>query len=242
MLEDGWLPLLLAWLRVLPLGWALASATGGLVPQAVALSLTLAVALPLAPLSGPIAAPSDPAAWLLVVLRELCIGGVFALALSLSLLAIAWSVRMSQAHDSRNAVAPLARAYALCAGYLVLALGGLRALVLGLGESFRDAPAGVPVLNASAFALGAAQLVADALASALGFALPLVLGAWLLEASSALLGRVLLPGASSQASPLRPALFLLLCALLLVPIASRAPETVRGAITSARALTRALAR
>lgn len=240
------LPLLLVFARVLPLALVLASLSRALVPPAVALSASLALALALVPLAMP-AATSAPlshesSAVLLGLLRELCIGGVFALSLGAALSALGWAVRMSQGPGTLAAVDPFARAYVLCAGYLVLSLGGLRALVIGLAESFRDAGLGGTKLDGRALALGAAQLVADALASALGFALPLLLGVWLLEASLGLIARVLGQGALVGASLLRPLVFFFAAAALLVPVTSHAPEAVRAAIASARALTQALAR
>jgi flagellar biosynthesis protein FliR len=125
----------------------------------------------------------------------------------------------------------------------VLSLGGLRALVIGLAESFGDAGLAGRTLDARAFALGAVQLTADAFATAFGVALPLIVSAWLLDLSVALIARVLALGSPASAvSALRPLLLLLAAALLLVPIASRAPELVRAAILAARALTRAFAR
>jgi hypothetical protein len=137
-------------------------------------------------------------------------------------------------------VEPLARLYGLCAGYLVLSLGGARAVVIGLAESFGDARLGVPRLDGPTFALGSVQLVVDALATALGLALPLLVAAWLVEASFALVGRALASGLPSDAGLLRSVVYVVAAALLLVPTASLAPDAVRGAIGSARALTRAL--
>ncbi|MDB4974467.1 MAG: hypothetical protein JWN48_2808 [Myxococcaceae bacterium] len=238
----SWLAYALVLARVLPLGWTLASLTGELIPKAVALSLSLSLTAVLVPLAGAVTRPLGLAGLALGLLRELCIGATFALALSLALLAIAWAVRMAQVRDGQRPVDAFARAYALCAAFLVLSLGGLRAIVIGLAESFQDAGLGGPRLALRSFAFGAVQLVMDAFAAALGFGLPLLLSVWLLEASAALLDRVLWPAAASQVSVARPLWFFAAAALLLVPTASHAPEAVRLAIASARALTRALAR
>lgn len=241
MKADG-LTNLMVFTRVLPIGLALAQFSRGLVPQAVALSLTLALTVALVPLAGDPPHSAQIGALLPALLRELCIGGVFALALSLSLLTIAWALRMSQAPGSGGPVDALSRAYAACAAWLVLSLGGLRAIVIGLAESFHDAPLAGVQLELRTFALGIAQLLADAFASALGFAVPLLLSVWLLELGAGSLSRVLMPGSLATVASLRPLIFLLAAAVLLMPIASHAPEGVRAAIASARLLTRAFAR
>lgn len=233
---------LLVLARVVPLGLALASFSDGWVPLALGLSLSLALTAAVLPLAGEAprwAGLGALAPWLL---RELCIGATFAVALSLALIACGWTVRMTQARDTRAPVDALGRAYVLCACWLVLSLGGLRAVVIALVESFRDAPLSARSLSASSFALGSAQLLVDAFALAVGFGLPLLLGVWLLELTSGLLARVLLPSAHGTTPLLRPLLALLAYALLLVPIASRGPEAARLAIATARVLTRALVR
>ncbi len=235
---------LLVLARVAPVALALSVFSRGFFPMAVALSLALAWVAGLAPLAGAAPAPSA-LTFAFAMLRELCIGGAFALALAFALLAASWAVGMSRARDGGGAEpravhAALGVAYGLCAAWLVLSLGGARALFLGLAESFGDASLAGRALDARAFALGVARLSADALASAFGLALPLVASLWLLDVSSALIARALALHATPPA-PLRPLLQLGAAALLLVPIASRAPELVRAAIAAARALTRAFA-
>jgi flagellar biosynthesis protein FliR len=235
------LAFVLVLLRVLPLGLALSTLSRELVPHAVALSLSLALAAALVPVVGPLPLPPRPGALLVALLRELCIGASFALALSLVFSAIGWTVRLGQGHAGVVSE-PFARAYVLCAAWLVLSLGGLRALVIGLAESFVDAAPGQTRLDARAFALGTAQLLVDALATAVGFALPLLISVWLLELAATLVVRVVAPTTLVHAPSLRPLWFFFVAALLLAPIVSSAPEAVRGAIGAARALTRALAR
>lgn len=243
VLEGELLRLLLVLARVLPSALALTAFSQGAVPRAVAGSLALALTAALTPLAGPLARELDALALASSLVRELAIGSCFALALALALLASAWAVRLTHTHGSWPAlVRPLATAYLLAACWLVLSLGGLRAFVIGLAESFRDAPLAASAFEARAFALGVVQLGSDALASAVGFGLPLIASVWLLDASLALLARML-PGASPLgASPLRAPLVVLAAALLLMPISAHAPELVRAAIASARALTRTLAR
>jgi flagellar biosynthesis protein FliR len=180
---------------------------------------------------------------MIALLRELAIGATFALSLGLALLTIPWAVALS---DGSEALAGTRRAlaipYALCAGWLVLALGAGRALVVGLVESFRDAPLAVGGLSARTFALGVAQLAGDALATAFGVALPLLATLWLMSLTLAALRRLLLPLALAPQPAFASLLTTLAGALLLVPLASQAPESVRHAIEVARTLTRSFAR
>jgi flagellar biosynthesis protein FliR len=237
-----WLPFVLVLARVLPLGVALIVFTRGWVPSAVALSVCLALSSALTPLAG--AAPTWVGVGTLVLwlLRELCIGGAFALSLSLALQISGWAVRLSQGPESRVLVPALSQSYVLYACALVLSLGAHRAVLIGLAESLRDAPIASSALDARAFALGSAQLVADALVTAIGVALPLLVSVWLIELTCSLIARVLLPGATTAQPVLRPLLVLGAVALLLGAVAGRAPDAVRAALTAARALTRALSR
>jgi flagellar biosynthesis protein FliR len=210
--------------RLLPLAWALG---GALVPRPIALSLALALTVGLAPLAGPFAGNL----WV-GLLRELCVGGVFALAAWLALASVPWALRLAQPAGTRAPLQPLAMLYALCAGWSVLSLGGLRALVRALAESFRVLPIG-GALDHEAFTWGVAKLVAAALAGALGIALPVALAAALLDVAAVFVLRT---------RELGPFLFLGVAMLLLVPVVMRAPELWRSALDAAQALTRTLAR
>jgi len=225
--------------RLFPLAWALGALGYPLVPRPIALSLSLALAHVLVPFAG--SAPAvGRAALALGLLRELCVGGVFAVSLSLAMGTAPWALRLAQPAGSRAPVSELARAYALCAAWLVLSLGGLRAVVRALAESFRVLPIGGS-LDHQAFALGVAELVAVALTAAVAVALPFAVAAVLLELSAALVLRAS-AGDARDAAWLGPLLFLGLAALLLVPLVMRAPEWVRFALEAAQALTRTLAR
>jgi flagellar biosynthesis protein FliR len=241
----SWLPFVLVFARVLPLGAALIVFTRGWIPSAVAISLCLALSCALTPLAGEAPTWVSVGALALWLLRELCIGGAFALALSLALIASGWAVRLSQGPESRLAVAQLSQSYVLYACWLALSLGAQRAVLIGLAESFRDAPLAGTTLGVRAFALGSAQLVADALVTAIGVALPLLVSVWLIELTCSLIVRVLAPGALATTAlqpVLRPLVLLAALALLLGPVAGQAPDAVRAAIVAARTLTRALAR
>lgn len=227
--------LLLASARVLPLGIALAVFSRGLVPAAVALSASLALGVALAPAAGALSAALGPLGLGLALLRELGIGAAFALAVSLALLVVPWTLAI--AHPALPPA--LAGAYGRYACWLVLALGAPRALLVGLAESYRDAPVAAQALDARTFALGVAQLTTDALLTALGVGLPVWLAALTFELALAVAGRaVALP--RQPLALLRPLLLTVLAALLLVPVASRAPELLRAALAAARTLTRAL--
>lgn len=210
--------------RLLPLAWALG---GALVPRAVAWSLALALAVALVPVAG---LPTGNL-WL-GLLRELCIGGVFALAAWLALATVPWALRLAQPARAQAPVPPLATLYALCAAWSVLALGGLRALVRALAGSFRVLPIG-GALDHHVFAWGVVKLVAAALTGALGLALPVALAAALLDGFAVL---------TVRSRELGAFLFLGLAMLLLVPVVMRAPELWRFALEAAQALTRTLAR
>jgi flagellar biosynthesis protein FliR len=232
------LALALCGARLAPIGFALASFGSRFVPAGVAASLVLALAMALAPLTQGALATAELGVLVLALIRELCIGGVFAVALALALLAVPWALRLAHV-DMPPALATL---YGLASCWLVLALGGARALLLGIAESYRDAPVAGTAIDGRAFALGIAQLVTDALVTALGVGLPLLTAGVLLELLRGLTVRI--GGAALQ--PVwgvgRPLLLTTLAALLLVPTASQAPVLVRAALEGARALTRTLVR
>lgn len=234
---------LLVLARVLPLCVALAVLTRALVPLPVVLSLALSLAAALAPLAGGRPLDLEARALAFALLRELGIGSTFALALGLALLGSGWAIGMAGTGPARESVrAPLRTAYLLASGWLVLSLGGLRAVVIGLAASFEDAALAGPRHDAPALLLGLVQIFVDALATAFGFALPWIASAWLLDVTLGLVARALGAQAHAPVSLVRQLGFGLAGALLLVPVATRAPDAVRAAITAARALTRAFAR
>lgn len=233
---------LLVALRVLPLGLALASFTRGFVPLPIALSLTLALTVALLPAAGSSGAPLALTGLAIAVVRELCIGASFALALTLALEGARWVVHLSDGNEAHADLRRmLARPFVLCAIWLAISLRAPQAVLIGLAESFELAPLGAGVFSASAFALGLAQLTSAAIATAIGFALPLIVSAWLVSLTLALVVRAVGPRGFAP-PPLASGLLLTLAAaLLLVPIAARAPEGVRLALQGARALTRTFA-
>lgn len=227
-------------LRVLPLGLALGSFTRGFVPLPIALSLTFALTFALLPAAGRGDLPPDVAALAAAGVRELCIGATFALALTFALEAARWVVHLSDGHEANGDLRrALARPYALCAIWLAISLRAPQAVLIGLAESFEFAPLGAGVFSASGFALGLAQLTSAAIVTAIGFALPLIVSAWLISVTLALVARAVGPRGFAPPPLLSGLLLMLAAALLLVPIAARAPEGVRLALQGARDLTRA---
>ena len=222
--------------RVAPIGLALSTLGQRFVPASVAVSLVLALGVAMAPAVGAPALPSGVPALVLALIREVCVGASFAVALSLALLVAPWALRLS--HPAMPPV--LASLYGMAACWAVLALGGGRALLMGLADSYRDAPVASTPMSAHAFALGVAQLTTDALITALGVGLPLLAAGWLFELVRALTLRAIGAGVEPAWLVLRPLLLTMLAALLLVPTVSQAPALVRSALAAARTLTRAL--
>jgi flagellar biosynthesis protein FliR len=232
---------LLVFARVAPLALSVAAVTRAFVPREVALALALALTCAFHAAAELPALDGLDAVGLALV-RELCIGGVFALAMVLAVLTVRWAVSLAWVEDEARLRPAVGAWYALCATWSVLALGGHRAVLVGLAESYRDAPIGGRVHDAQTFALGVAQLVADAVATALAFALPLLVACLCLDVVGALAARLLAPRDLPFMVVVRPLAFTLTAALLLVSIAGRAPEAARAGIEAARALTRAAAR
>lgn len=236
-MDDG-IVMVLVMARVAPTALALWAMGRAFVPAAVAASLGFALTAALWPSAG---GPPPAADLVLVFLRELCIGATFAIALSLALSSARWALALGLSRVEHVA-SVLGTVYALAAISLTLSLGGHRAVVIGLAESYHDAKLSVGEVELEGFALGAAQLVTDALATALALALPLLLSAFLIDALLALVSRLLLPRGAALSTLVRPLALTVICAGLLVPIASEAPSALRRAIAEARALTRGRAR
>ena len=224
--------------RVAPVGLALAALGRRFVPPGVALSLVPALGVALAPAVVGDALPSHTLALVLALTRELCVGAIFAVALSLALSAAPWALRLAHA-EMPPALVTL---YGMAGCWLVLALGGARALLVGLAASYEDVPVASVPPSARAFALGVAQLTTDALVTALGVGLPLLMTCWLVELLRALTLRATGASAGPAWLALRPLLLGVLAALLLAPTVSQVPALVRSALDAARTLTRLLLR
>jgi flagellar biosynthesis protein FliR len=222
--------------RLAPLGLLCAALSRGLLPVWLGLGLSLALAAGLAVgLPLPSDAALDAPWWIGALARELCIGGSFALAVALPWLALGWALQGAE-RAAPGAPAPLARLYVLSAVLLVLALGGERAYVAALADSMRDVPVGQLSVRAGAFGPALFAIIGAAFGLALSLALPLWTALWLLDVTLALTGRLAGRGEDVTRSPVRATLALLLFALLLAPLTSRAPELVRRSLRETREL------
>jgi flagellar biosynthesis protein FliR len=222
-------------LRVLPAGLSLCLLSRGLVPTWVGLGLGLALSCGLsAGLRLPGALPGAlDWWWIAAAVRELCLGLAFAIATAVPWLALGWGVRVAERPVERHA--PLSALYLFAAALLVFALGGHRAYLGALAASLREVPPGVGGVDAAAFGDGLLAGIGSAFGLALSLGLPLWIALFLLDATLALAGRAAGSTREVARSPLRAALGLLLLALMLAPLASRAPELVRASLRDARA-------
>jgi type III secretory pathway component EscT len=175
-----------------------------------------------------------------VFARELCLGGVVALALLLPLSAAGWAPRFAEPSLGEARVGgPISTLYGLGAVLLSVELGLHRSLVIALHGSLLSAPPAAGTLDGAAFALGVARLVGEAFALALALGLPLLASLWLLDAALALVGRAVGQHPKpSLAGLVRGPLFVLLGTALALPILSEVPAALRVALRLARELAR----
>jgi flagellar biosynthesis protein FliR len=242
---DALLPWALLLTRILPLCLLLVSLTRGVVGWAVSLSLggALAAALSLGtvPASGFAPAVSAaPLAALLLFVREFCLGGLVALALLLPLAAAGWAARFSEvaAGPWGTRPGPISTLYVLAAAFLCLTLGVHRSLVIGLHQSLSLAPLGGARFDGPAFGLGVVRLVGEAFALSFALGLPLLCSCLLIEASLALLKRLLGHGSTHALGPaLSRPLFYLVAGGLLWPAVHEMPSALRVGSRLLRELT-----
>lgn len=221
-------------LRVVPAGLALCLLSRGLLPTWLGLGLSLPLACGLAAgLRVPVDESGALAWWIAAAARESCLGLSFAIATALPWLALDWAVRVAERPALERA--PLSGLYQLSAALIVLALGGHRAYLGALAATLHDVPPGASGLDAGAFGQGVLAGVGGAFGLALSLGLPLWIALFLLDATLALVARMGGGGRELSRSPLRAALALLILALMLAPLASRAPELVRSSLRDARA-------
>ena len=220
-------------LRVVPGGLALSILSRGLVPSWLGIGLALALACGL---SAGLRVPDDAPAlawWVAAAARELCLGITFALASALPWLALGWAVRVAEPPELGRGL--LSALYLFSAALLVFSLGGHRAYLGALAATLRDVPVGAAGLSSDAFGEGVLSGVGSAFGLALSLGLPLWIALFLLDATLALVARAAGGARELSRSPLRAALALLILALMLAPLASRAPELVRASLRDARA-------
>jgi type III secretory pathway component EscT len=167
--------------------------------------------------------------------RELLVGGCFASAAFVPLLALGAALRIAPGSVPTER-APWSTLYTLAALALTLSLGGLGAYVKALSESLAILPLGVSQFGRGQLLWEVQAIVAEAITVTCSLALPLLSALWLLDLCLALVLRVAHTGANVEALPLRRALWLGLFALLCAPIVSRLPELTRTALHAARAL------
>lgn len=233
---------LLLFARVLPTSLLLGRLSRGIVGWTAALSLGLALAWGLSPGHvDPAARPALGAVSLsFALIRELCLGGIVGLAVLLPIAALGWTPRFAELSLGGPALGrsgPISALFGLLSLFVALTLGAHRSLAIALHESLLTAPLLGAVFDARAFALGVAQLVSQAFGLALAIGLPLLLSLLVAEASLAallrLFGRV---GESAGASLFMAPLFVLLSAVLALPLVSRMPEALRVSLRLLREL------
>jgi flagellar biosynthesis protein FliR len=231
--------------RILPLCLLLVGLSKGLLGWAVSFSLggALAVALSLGTFpaggSSPLPPPAVPTL-LVLMLRELCLGSLVALALLLPLAAAGWAARFSEvaAGPWGTRPGPISTLYLLSAGFLCLTLGIHRSLVIGLHQSVSLAPLGSVSFDSADFGLGVVRLVGEAFGLSLALGLPLLCSCLLIEAGLALLKRVLGHGSQLALGPaLSRPLFYLVLGGLLWPVVTEVPSALRHGSRLLRELT-----
>jgi flagellar biosynthesis protein FliR len=230
--------LVLAGARVAPVCLLLSAFTGALVPWPVGLSLglalTVALAVPIAPLTrGALA--------LFPVLRELCLGFAFAMAVLLPVLALGYAMRLAEEQLGFRRERALSSLYAWLSAFTFFSLSGHRALVMGLSATLRDVPLGVGSLDRAAFAFGITGFVVDAFAFSVALAMPLLASMWIAGATLAVGARALRLSPNVDRS-VRAPLLVLLAGLLAAPLLARVPDAMRTGLGAARAVVQHIAR
>lgn len=191
-------------LRVAPLAIALPPLALRGVPLAARVAVLLALTVALTPLALASAPPLPDDVLLLAAIaaRELALGGAFAVACAVPLLALADAGRIvdamrgAAAHGGR-APGPFTELHRLLGAVLFLVLGGHRLAIAALGEGLVALPPGAPLAAAdlAGLGLGTARVAVAALALAISFAAP---------AALALLAVEVALGAAARAAPALP--------------------------------------
>jgi flagellar biosynthetic protein FliR len=226
-------------------------AAPALLRTAVALALTVA----LEPLAASVAPPLPGALGLApLVLREALVGTVFAVAAALPLHALGWfgglvdtwrgAGQGEVALPDGERTSPLGALALLLGVAIFVSLGGHRLALASFAEGLVRAPVGAAVGEAGlrAVALGAARLVADALAFAAALAAPAALAIVLVELALGLIAR-----AAPQipmyfaGMPLRAGVGLGAVLLSLSLAVERLPAAFRAAVGAASSLVGRLA-
>lgn len=227
--------------RLAPLAWLVpwASARPAPVLASVATIVVLALCLWPAAASAPVLPLSGPTLIMLGV-REALIGVVYALSLALPLRLLEWAGRLA----GRFSGAPGAdAAFGSLQLWLGLAafftLGGHRLAIAALSDAIVERPLGAPSAlgDLGGVALGSAQLLGDAFASALLIALPVAAALVLSDLGVALAGRSAGVAALPFAlAPVRAALALLVVGVSIVLLLDSMPAGFTQGLRSARRL------
>jgi flagellar biosynthetic protein FliR len=240
-LDDAALLVLLC-ARLVPLVWLVPWVAARGVPVSVSLALTWVLALCL----WPVASASAPALTLSLarlsplVLRELLIGLVYALALALPLRAFEWAGQLAGgASGVRGADTAYGSLQLWLAVAVFFALGGQRVAIAALADGITTRPLGTPsaLSGLRAVALSSVQLLGDAFASALLIALPVVAALALADLAVVLVARAASANALPLAlAPARPALALLLLWIWLLLLPGLMPDAFEQGLHAARRL------
>jgi type III secretory pathway component EscT len=229
-----WVACALVLARLAPSGVALGVITRGALPSWLGLSLCLALAPALAlgvdasPLLAGGALPLGAS-----LVRELCLGSAFAVAVALPWLTLSYALRNVAGAGVIGADAA-STLYLLAAAALCVALGAPRAYLEALASSLHEVPVGTISAGREAWLRETLSAVAAGLHATLALALPLWMALWLIDATLLLVARALGHADELTRAPLRAALGLLLLALLLAPLSAHAPGWVRAALLDAQ--------
>ena len=225
---------LLVFARVLPLSVLSLVWKRGLASVGLALSLALALSVGLgAQVSLETASP----AWLLSrAVRELLLGGAFALAVSIPFWALQMGVRGAEWAALRAQRGLWADLYVYCAVLLSLQLGVDRALLSGFVAGLEEVPlAASAAVDSVAFFSHVLTGVSDAFLLSLSIALPLFASIALTDLTFAAIQRALgFSGQPVSAGAVRALLVMLVLTLLLAATSGRAVVLLRDSVEQGR--------
>jgi flagellar biosynthesis protein FliR len=229
-----WVACALVFARLAPSGLALGVITRGALPAwlGLALCLALAPALALGIDAGPVLGGGALTLGASVV-RELCLGSAFAVAVALPWLTLSYALRNVSGAGVLGADTA-STLYVLAAAALCVALGAPRAYLEALASSLHEVPVGALVAGRETWLRETLSAVGAALHATLALALPLWMALWLIDATLLLVARALGHVDELTRAPLRAALGLFLLALMLAPLSAHAPGWVRTALADAQ--------
>lgn len=244
-----WFAALLVAARALPLTVIAPWMMVRMAPAVVRAGVVMALVVGLAPLVSsrlPAVLP-DRDAMFVWLARELVIGAVYAVAVSLPLFALDWAGRLTDtwrgatlseviAPPTGERTSPLGDFYLMTGLALFVTLGGPRVALGAFADGLGVAPDAV-ALDVAQVAFGSLRPITQSLALALAFAAPAALAIVLVELSLGLVGRAApqLP-VFFAGMPLRAGSLLFVALLSISLIVARLPELFRSAQATAGAL------